>query len=322
MSGLRWLLLGLFSYGLLQAQPAVQQSYEDGPFRLSLSVDRNQITAAEAVELTLHVEYPEDAEVAIPASRDELGEFLVESFAVEPPRLVADGTLAIAQHMTLAPAKAGDLVIPALRASATLSDGRMLSLGTEDVLITVSSLLAATEDGGEPALRDIAEPLEAPIPLAWKLGALLAVLAVIASLFWLHRRRKNKQVSPAPAVVIPPGEAALRRLDDLAAGGLLEEGDYRRYHFELSDILRQYIERRFSIRAQEQTTDEFLARLPSHRVFNSQQQVLLQDFLQRSDLVKFAKYAPPAEQSRDAAQACRLFIVETDAVRVATRPVE
>jgi hypothetical protein len=94
----------------------------------------------------------------------------------------------------------------------------------------------------------------------------------------------------------------------------LESGDYRGFHFELSDILRQYIERRFKLRAQEQTTDEFLAGLPDQRVFNGEQQLLLQDFLRRSDLVKFAKYAPQANQSREAAEACRRFVVETDDV--------
>jgi hypothetical protein len=139
-------------------------------------------------------------------------------------------------------------------------------------------------------------------------------LLLAGAFVWWKWFRKAKVAEAPPAPPIPPGQAALARLDALYAAELLEVGDYRAFHFALSDILREYIERRFTLRAQEQTTDEFLAGLPDQQVFNAEQQLLLQDFLRRSDLVKFAKYAPRAEQSRAAAEACRKFVVETDNV--------
>jgi hypothetical protein len=261
--------------------------------------------------LTLAAEYPEDAQVALPAPDAVLGDFLVESQEVTPPRLVAGDRLAVEQHITLAPSAAGDFTIPALQANATLADGQLLTLQSTPIPVKVTSLLADDQQG---ELRDIEEPLEAPIPLEWKLGGLLAVLALVGAFVWWKWIRKAPIAQAPAAPPIPPGQAALARLDALNASELLESGDYRAFHFELSDILRQYIERRFSLRAQEQTTDEFLAGLPDQRVFNAEQQLLLQDFLRRSDLVKFAKYAPLSEQSREAAEACRRFVVETDDV--------
>ena len=296
-----------------QAEPAVQQSYEQGPVQLTVSLDKAEMSAADVAELTLAAEYPEDAQLALPAPGTVLGDFLVESQEVTPPRLVAGDRLAIEQHITLAPSAAGDFTIPLLQANATLADGQLLTLQSTPIPVKVTSLLS--EDAGTtPELRDIEEPLEAPIPLEWKLGGLLAVLLLAGAFVWWKWIRKAKVADVPAAPPIPPGRAALARLDALNASELLEAGDYRQFHFELSDILRQYIERRFSLRAQEQTTDEFLAGLPHQRVFNAGQQLLLQDFLRRSDLVKFAKYAPRAEQSREAAEACRKFVVETDNV--------
>jgi hypothetical protein len=292
-----------------QAEPAVQQSYEQGPVRLTISADKVELSAAEVIELTLDAEYPEDAEMNLPAPGAVLGDFLVESQQLSPPRLLAGNRLAVEQHITLAPAAAGDFSIPALQANAVLADGQSLTLQSTAIPIKVTSLLP--EDQAE--LRDIEEPLDAPIPLEWKLGGLLGALALAFALFWWKRLRKDRLTEAPAAPPIPPGQAALARLDALNAAALLEDGDYRAYHFELSDILREYIERRFSLRAQEQTTDEFLAGLPDQRFFSGEQQLLLQDFLRRSDLVKFAKYAPRAEQSRQASEACRNFIVETDA---------
>ena len=294
-----------------RVEPAVQQSYEQGPVRLTVSVDKVEISAADVVGLTLAAEYPEDAQVALPAPGAMLGEFLVESQRASPPRLVTGDRLAVEQHITLAPASAGDFTLPVLQANATLADGQLLTLQSTAIPVKVTSLLA--EDAGTtPELRDIEEPLEAPIPLEWKLGGLLAVVLMAGAFVWWKWFREAKVADKPAAPPIPPGQAALARLDALYASELLEAGDYRAFHFALSDILREYIERRFSLRAQEQTTDEFLAALPDQRVFNAEQQLLLQDFLRRSDLVKFAKYAPRAEQSREAAEACRKFVVETD----------
>ncbi len=301
-----------------QAEPAVQQSYEQGPVHLTVSLDKVEISAADDVHLTIAAEYPEDAQVALPAPGTVLGDFLVESQEVSPPRLLAGNRLAIEQHIALAPSAAGDFTIPVLQANATLADGQLLTLHSTAIPVKVTSLLA--EDAGTtPELRDIEEPLEPPIPLEWKLGGALAVLLLLGAFVWWKWLRKAQVAAEPPAPPIPPGQAALARLDALYASEVLEAGDYRQFHFELSDILREYIERRFSLRAQEQTTDEFLAGLPNQRVFNAEQQLLLQDFLRRSDLVKFAKYAPQAEQSREAAEACRKFVVETD---IAPSPVK
>src|SRR5690606_36362110 len=90
-----------------QAEPVAQQSYEQGPVRLTVSLDKVEISAADSVQLTLAAEYPEDAQVALPAPDAQLGDFLVESQELIPPRLLAGNRLAAEQHITLAPSAAG-----------------------------------------------------------------------------------------------------------------------------------------------------------------------------------------------------------------------
>ena len=95
----------------------------------------------------------------------------------------------------------------------------------------------------------------------WVLAALaLAALALVA--WWLWKRRRRTATSPAATPAPAPEVEALGRLDALAAMGDI---DGRRFYFELSAILRRYLERRFAIPAVEMTLEELLpqvARLP------------------------------------------------------------
>jgi hypothetical protein len=75
--------------------------------------------------------------------------------------------------------------------------------------------------------------------------------------------------------------------------------------------VRTYLDRRFALRSQEQTTPEFFARLPAAPPWPPAAQQSLQDFLQLCDLAKFAgvRIAPP--ECRRAAALARSFIQTT-----------
>ncbi len=48
-------------------------------------------------------------------------------------------------------------------------------------------------------------------------------------------------------------------LGALAAEGLIERGQIQSFHYRISDIVRGYVERRFTVAAPEMTTEECLA---------------------------------------------------------------
>ncbi len=60
-------------------------------------------------------------------------------------------------------------------------------------------------------------------------------------------------VNPDPAHVI-----ALRDLERLMSEKLWEKGEIKAYYTRLTEILRQYLENRFSVYSLEMTTDETL----------------------------------------------------------------
>ena len=89
----------------------------------------------------------------------------------------------------------------------------------------------------------------------------------------------------------PPHEVALEALARLEASPLLERGEVKEYHIRASEIIRTYLEARFHLPALEMTT-RFI-KLGLERVGLGGEVVEgFGDFLNRCDMVKFAKFRP------------------------------
>ena len=142
-----------------------------------------------------------------------------------------------------------------------------------------------------------------PIP-DWTWLWIVAVVFLLAGIvaIWLWKRKKT--VAQAPVVPpLTPVQLALAALERLRAESVPVEVFYTR----LSDIVRQYIEGQFGLRAPERTTEEFLA----EAALPAQQMTLLGAFLQESDLVKFAKCQPREADRQRAFGAAEKFVRET-----------
>ena len=178
------------------------------------------------------------------------------------------------------------------------------------------SALAAAHTGTN-ALRDIKPPVEIPSGWAWVLWGLLA-LAIAALAFWAWRywqkRRAQARIIPA----VPPHLRAKQKLREALA--LL--GQPREFCILVSDTIRGYLEERFDFRAPERTTEEFLHELRGTPLLTPDQKDSLGVFLQRCDLVKFAKYEPsPPELEGLHASALRL-VEETEPVMATLEAVK
>ncbi len=85
---------------------------------------------------------------------------------------------------------------------------------------------------------------------------------------------------------------ALRDLQALRDAELWQKGEIKEYYSRLSDILRRYIDGRYSISSPELTTDETVRMLQKAAVTTPGQMSMVKELLSVSDMVKFAKYLP------------------------------
>ncbi len=212
--------------------------------------------------------------------------------------------------------------IPAVTATFTDADGGRHSVATEPVELAVAQVddaywasLSVTPDTTlQRTLTPAADRRRRRLLLA---GAAVLLLAAAAIASWLSRRRRKTPVVPE----IPPYEQASAALDGLLQEKLLLKGETKRYYTGLSDILRRYIERRFSLAAPRQTTQEFIGGLVQGACEALAQHThFLKTFLLTCDMVKFAKESPQTDEGEMAAKACRDFLEATKPAPETTAP--
>ena len=73
------------------------------------------------------------------------------------------------------------------------------------------------------------------------------------------------------------------------------------YEFSIavSDVLRTYIGAQYRLHAREQTSPEFLGAISRSAKFSENEKALLTGFLERSDLIKFARIDATSEDSAE-----------------------
>lgn len=107
-----------------------------------------------------------------------------------------------------------------------------------------------------------------------------------------------------------PYEVALDELE-AAKKQLSLTGDNKEYYVNISDSVRRYIERSFSLRAPEMTTQEFLSSLGVSAKLPDSFKGLLKEFMEACDLVKFARHTPSLAEIDSVFVTAKKFIEET-----------
>ena len=138
------------------------------------------------------------------------------------------------------------------------------------------------------------------------LGLIPVAVAIAVAVLLIARSRRAEAVQMEP--VVRPDVWAREQLRLLREEALVEQGLVAEFYFRLTGIIREYIERRFAVRAPEQTTEEFLAAAREHPALGVRYGRLLADFLIAGDLVKFARYRPGTAEIQGAFGAAEAFI--------------
>lgn len=145
---------------------------------------------------------------------------------------------------------------------------------------------------GDKGIRDIYQPYRYP-PWLWILaGALLAAAA--AWQVWRSMRRNRAGALTGGAAWADARTAYQRartRLDAVEKAGFPGAGRMKEYYIGLTAILRFYLAEEFSINAELMTTSDLsreLKNIPS----DLKTKLAAKEFLQKADLVKFARLKP------------------------------
>ena len=290
--------------GLLQAQPTT----------VSATMDSTILLVGDQTRLTFTVAQMRGRQVCAPVFSDTIvsGLEIVERLPLDT-QLADDGLLLVSQSY----------VLTSFDSALYFIDAQPFVDGADTLYSNPLSLkvVSIPVDTAQHAIADI-KPVYAPPfdwPLFWLIVLItLGVVALAVIGFFVYRYVKRHAAPSAevaePQDLRPAHEIALERLGVIKAEKLWQQNRAKEYHTQLTDVVRDYIARRFGICAVEQTSAEILAGIQP--ALSGQKTVYadLKTLLTTSDLVKFAKYKPLVSEDEKSLALAYQFVEATKEV--------
>lgn len=254
-----------------------------------VSVDSTNYLVGDYINYLVEFSAPKNVEFFFPSIKDSLKKLeFIEQLPLKKKE--ENGKNTFVYHFILAGYDSGNATIPSYLISFKApKDTSFSTLTTDSINLVIHTLPVDTTKEA----RDIKEPIT--IPFNWlELSLWIVAIALVVGVFYLIYKKyfKRKDVEEEEIEIQkPPYEIALNSLDDLEAKKLWQSGKVKEYHTEITEIIRTYFEKRFSLPALELTTDETLELLKTKNE-TSEIIPITKDFLQNADMVKFAKFVP------------------------------
>ena len=263
-------------------------------------------------DLHLSVTHEASEQVQMPVYGEMLQEGIeiVDRSAIDTTAL-PDGRVQMTQDLTLTSFKDSLFAIQPLYVTSGED-----TFWTEPMALNV---IQPFEVDSSLAITDIKDIEKAPIwwwgIFRWVLLALGCVLLAVGGYYlwrWYRKHRKPEEETIDPELLRPADEVALEKLDEIKAQKIWKDGKVKEYQTELTDVVREYIGRRFDVHSTEKTSDETLQEMKSK--VDKDLYTRLKNMLQLADLVKFAKWHTTPDENETALITAYDFVNETKEV--------
>ncbi len=280
-----WLLLHSLLVGCGQDAPAT----ESEPVIVTALVERAQVTPGRPFELSVEVDRREDVAFEVPDVGAGIKGLVIMDMREEGPETGGGRVLTRTIYKLKAPLS-GTYLVPGVEGAWSSADGGRGTAGSGPILIEAAHV-AGEEGSIHGELRDLKPALKpaintTPLIVAGVLAAILLLALLVA--VRLSRREAVQRTRP-------PREVALEELRTLRRSGLMTAADQGPFAYQLSAILRRYLEAVFGFPAWRMTTAELLRAMPPELLQRRKLEQSIRYVLEASDLVKFAGERVPQE---------------------------
>lgn len=285
---------------------------------VSASIDSTSLMIGDQTDMHIRVTQETNEQVEWPVFGETLqdGIEIVDRTIVDTTTL-PDGRLQLTQYLTLTSFKDS---LFAVQPIAVVSGND--TFRTAPMALNVVQPFDLSADSTN-AITDIKGIERAPIwwwgIFRWVLLA-LGIALVLAGLgyllYWLLGKRKPQEEPINPELLRPADEVALEKLDAIKIAKIWQKGQVKEYHTDLTDVVREYISRRFDVQSTEKTSDETLRELKPLLMsapLNDGKELYdkLSKMLQLADLVKFAKWTTTPDENESALITAYEFVNQT-----------
>lgn len=252
----------------------------------------------EQLKFIITAESADDVQVGLPVYSDTLSKEIEILSVSDIDTAYSENRRTISQEYLVASFEPGWNTVPPLPVTFRTE-------GLSDTVYTTAQLLTvlAPDVDPEQPIKPIKPPMNTPVSFAEVLPWLLIGLGgllLVALIVFLVRKHLKKAKHPelfTAKPLEPPHVVAFRDLKKLEEDELPKKGMIKEYYSRLTEIIRIYITRQFSIHAMESTTAEILESFTIQNTGDRKLVETLESLLLLADLVKFAKEDPTREEN-------------------------
>ncbi|BDQ02375.1 hypothetical protein [Ignavibacterium sp.] len=252
--------------------------------------DSSDYLIGDHINFTLLINHADNVGIVTPFFRDSLKTFeIIKELPVEKKKV--ENRNEIRYKYVLSYFDSAEVTIPQIRIFyRTKADTSLNAIQSDSLTLRIHKLSVKVEED----IKDVKPPVRIPFDWLTLILWILAGIALLVIAYFLYKKyfhKKKVEEISKPVIVLPPHEEALMRLDQLDREQLWQKGYIKEYHSRITEIIREYFEKRFGLPALELPTSEQLTLLK--RIPDAKQILeLTESFLTNADLVKFARFVP------------------------------
>ncbi len=315
MKKLNILSAKIFVLTLLLVAAMLPQKASAQDFVINAKLDSTNILIGHQVKLSLEVTQMTHEKILFPVIEEKLADMVevVEKSVIDTLKSKGKNRV-LRQEIIITSFDSGGYAIPPFR-FLVHKDGRVDTHESNSLFLNVHTIKVDTAN----AIADIKMPIDTPFTFKefWHrfslyfYGGILLIILIVVAIIMYKRHKENKPVIKIPRKVIPAEVTAQKQLNELKEKKLWQQGKVKPYYSELTGILRVYIEKRFSVPAMEQTSDEILTAMSGAGRTDDHTLELLRQIFSLSDLAKFAKQQPLPNENDLSMSNANLFVSKT-----------
>ena len=284
-----------------------------GQVSVSASLDSATIVMGQQAIVHFSVTQPQNKAVQMPVFSDQLADGL-QIVEIKGDTVVTGNNITINQDIIVTSFQPGSYKIPPFvcKDESRTYQTKALNLVVRDVKIQF-------EEGHIPEdIMNIYDPPTSPYVLVTLVAALvLSILLLVLGVFYWRKHRTD------PEPYVHNNEVSMSAQPEVTALELIRKmgedkiwqmaGNEKKFFTQLTDVLRQYFERRYKIHAMEMTSSELVDALRKVDV-PIELRDLVRDVCFTGDMTKFAKHHPSDGECMHCVEMAEQAILKTSPV--------
>ena len=249
--------------------------------------DSSQYFVGDYIKYTIDVKYDKSIKVEFPNLKDSLKQL---EFINELPKFQneVDDKIVESRSFNLSYYDSASVTIPSLPIKYSVN-------GSQSFIMTnpINVVIKAIPTNPQKDIKDIKSPVRIPFDWILLLLIFLGIALLALAAYWIYNKyfKKSEELPVKKKIIIPAHEAALKELRRIEEEKLWQQGKIKEFHTQITNVVRTYFEKRFSILALEMPSSELITELNKIQECDSIIDTSI-EFFENADLVKFAKFQP------------------------------